>query len=88
MNIEQAAIDRANFPAKVLGNVMGCWHRGISVDVSESETAALIRRASSPQFVQLQFGYGRVKLTPHQRCEWAFRALAEMRGERADGLSA
>jgi len=85
---EQAASDRATWPAKEVGNVMACWRRGVGVVVTEAETLALLEKAMGPNFVQFTFGARPVRMLPHERCEWAFRALAEMRGERTDGAAA
>jgi hypothetical protein len=87
MNMSQATIDRANWPAKTLGNVMQCWRRGISIAVTEEETTALIKAAESPRVLPMTFGSS-VRLRPMQHNEWAFRLLAEMRNERADGSAA
>lgn len=82
---QQTVIDAATWPAKEPGNVMMCWRRGLAVEVAEEETNALLEQAISPKFLPLSFGFNRVRLTPHERGEWAYRALATLRNERLDG---
>jgi hypothetical protein len=84
---KQAVVDRAYWPAKPVGPVMEAWSRGLAVVVEEAETVSLLEQAVSPKFLSLTFGGNPVRLLPHERCEWAFRALGEMRGERIDGAA-
>lgn len=62
-------------------SVMAAWDARRPVVVSEEETLALIEEAVAPRFVQLTWGARPVRMLPHEQSEWAFRAVAEMRGE-------
>ena len=85
---EQSAIDSANWPAKIPGNVMQCLRRAIPVAVTEAETAELIGATLAPDYVPLDFGRHGVRLLPHPSAERAWRYLAGLRGERVDGAAA
>lgn len=84
----QGVADRATWPAKEPGNVMMAWRRGLPVVVNEEETTAILKMAISPRIAQFTFGAHPVRLLPHERCEWAYRSLAEMRGECVAGAAA
>ncbi len=83
--IEQAAVDRATWPALEAGPVMQALRRGIAVAVDEAETGALIEECVAPDYVPLDFGRHGVRLLPQPRAERAWRKLAELRGERVTG---
>jgi len=82
--LQQGAIDRATWPVKEPGPVMMAWRNGVAVTITEAETNALLVDAVAPRHLPLSFG-SRVQLQPHERCEWAYRALAALRNERLDG---
>jgi hypothetical protein len=68
--------------------VITCWQSGLAVEITEAETSALIEQGNAPRYVPLSFGRNVVRILPNPDCEWAFRALAQMRGERIEGSAA
>lgn len=66
--------------------VMEAWAARKPVVVSESETAAIIEAAMAPRVAQFTWGGIPVRLLWHERTEWAYRKLAELRGEAPAGV--